>query len=168
MAMAQDSRADGTLIFIGGSLMIATTLAPRLKDYAVFLLVHVVACIVALCLGTDSTLVPGRVTNFLIMATISVAVAYKSERKRRENVLLAWQLRQSNAAASLAGAHGCAAHWVPWAMVVFLTLTRHGGAQGEKWTPHAPRQNIRRRHAAVSRPPSGTYATRFVGHLSYL
>ncbi len=95
-------RADGTMIFIGASVMTATTLAPRLVDYALCACVHVVACLVALSLGEESK--PGRITDFLIAVVISLAVAYKSERRRRENLLLAWRLRRSNTAASLAGA----------------------------------------------------------------
>ena len=82
-------------------MMIATAIVPRIRDYAVFLSCHFVSCIVAMAVRAgDST---GLMTNFCFIAVVSIAVAYKSERQRREALLLAWWLRRSNIAVALAG-----------------------------------------------------------------
>ncbi len=97
------SGADGTVMLMGASMWIATALAPRLRDYAVCLVLHFVACIVALNVRVVAT-TTGLILNFAIITVIAIAVAYKSERQRREALLLAWWLRRSNIAVALAGA----------------------------------------------------------------
>ena len=103
-AVQVGNRADGTMLVLGASVMIITAVVPCLVDYALCVVVHVLACVVVLNLGPE---VPGKLSrsvNFVLIAVISVAVAYAGERMRRENVLLTWRLRQSNAVAVRAGA----------------------------------------------------------------
>ena len=88
-------------MIIGGTMQIATALAPRVLDYAPCLTVHFITCVVALSARTAAF---SLITNFSIITLIALAVAYKSERQRREALLLSWWLRRSNIAVSLAGA----------------------------------------------------------------
>ena len=103
--MLNGHRADGSFIAAGISVLVFTTLAPRLVDYALSVVVHTGIGLAALSLGPDPEgEMTGRMTNFAITVIVSAAIAYKSENRRRDNLLLAWRLRCSRAAASKAGA----------------------------------------------------------------
>ena len=95
--------ADGTMIMMGASMLIAMVVAPRFRDYAVLWVLHSIAVIVVMNLGPQVAEKPSRTTNFSVAAVVSLAFAYSSESKRRENLLLAWRLRRSSAAATRAG-----------------------------------------------------------------
>ncbi len=95
--------ADGTMIMMGASMLIAMVVAPRFRDYAVLWVLHSIAVIVVMNLGPQVAEKPSRTTNFIVAAVVSLAFAYSSESKRRENLLLAWRLRRSSAAATRAG-----------------------------------------------------------------
>ena len=79
---------------------------------------HCGSCVTALSLGEDSAYKPGRITNCVIMVLISIAVAYKSERKRRENLVATWGLRRS-AARAVSRAGVCAGRCGAWWCVCF-------------------------------------------------
>jgi hypothetical protein len=102
--MAIGSRADGSLIAMGASVICFTMLSPRLVDYAFCVVSHVVGGLAALNLGADTQRRLSRSTNFVAFVVMSVAIAYVSERRRRETLLLAWQLRRMRVAAFRAGA----------------------------------------------------------------
>ncbi len=102
--MRADARADGSLILLGASMMILTVLVPRFKDYALCGFAHAAAGLVAVNLGPSDGRALGRSTNFAAVWIASVLVAYQSERRRRENLLLAWRLRNARQMASRAGA----------------------------------------------------------------
>jgi hypothetical protein len=95
-------RTDGALILTGASIMLTTALAPRLRDYVITAVLHSIGCLTALNLGDDVPHKPTRTASFVCAMIMSVAVAYKGERKRRENLLLSWRLTRSNAAAARA------------------------------------------------------------------
>ena len=95
--------ADGTMIMMGASMLIAMVVAPRFRDYAGVWVLHSIAVIVVMNLGPQVAEKPSRTTNFIVAAVVSLAFAYSSESKRRENLLLAWRLRRSSAAATRAG-----------------------------------------------------------------
>jgi hypothetical protein len=98
------TRADGTLITMGASVILFTMLSPRLIDYALCVMVHIAGGLAALNAGTDTQRRMSRSTNFVAVVVISIAIAYVSERRRRENLLLTWRLRRARLATSRAGA----------------------------------------------------------------
>lgn len=105
--MLNGHRADGSFIAAGISVLVFTTLAPRLVDYAMSVVVHTGIGLAALSLGPDPEgEMTGRMTNFAITVIVSAAIAYKNESRRRDNLLLAWRLHRSRTAALKAGARG--------------------------------------------------------------
>ncbi len=102
--MLDGTRSDGSMVLMGGVAMVFTTLLPRLSSHALSYAVHAAAGLVALSLGAEVDQKQGRLTNFAVILAITIAVAYKSERNRRENHLLAWRLRRSRAGEKEAGA----------------------------------------------------------------
>jgi hypothetical protein len=98
------TRSVGTMIILGGIALLFTTLLPRMTTYAFSYLVHMALGLGALSLGSESDLKAGRISNFIAVMLINLAVAYKNERRRRENHLLAWRLHRSRLAARQAGA----------------------------------------------------------------
>lgn len=92
------------MIMMGASLLIAMVVAPRFRDYAVVWVLHSIAVIVAMNLGPNGAEKPSRTTNFVVAMVVSLAFAYNSEAKRRENLLLAWRLHRSSAAVANSGA----------------------------------------------------------------
>ena len=173
MSMLGGSRADGTMLLVGASTMIATTLAPRLVDYAFSAVVHAGACITALSLGDATAEKRGRITNCVIVLIISLVIAYKSERRRRENLLLAWQLRRSSGAASRAGAQ-CRvfAAKLPILLWKLCCVRGHARCSGREFAltreflqrkmrkRHALRRGRRRSPGAASSAPFPTFVTR--------
>ena len=138
--MDAGTRADGTLITMGASVICFTMLSPRLVDYALCVVLHVAGGLAALNMGTDSQRRLSRSTNFVAVVVISIAIAYVSERRRRENLLLTWRLRRARLATSRAGTcascPGSAAHCNSCGCLIELklagTLCRKRGRGSER------------------------------------
>jgi hypothetical protein len=114
------TRSDGTMIILGGIGLLFTTFLPRIKTHAFAYCLHLSLGLAAPSLGSESDLKLGRISNFIAVMLVNLAVAYRNERRRREIHLLVWYLHRSRLAERKAGA------WVPRRMSEILRH-RFGG-----------------------------------------